>query len=43
MANGGAALAIGIWYQSLGAAAALTPEWDFRKGVAPNIYGEATM
>jgi hypothetical protein len=41
MATGGAALAIGIWYQTLGAAAALTSEWDFR-GVAPNIYGEAT-
>jgi len=41
METGGAATAIGIWYQSLGAAAALTPNWDFRKGLAPNIHGEA--
>ena len=41
-ATGGAALAIGSWYQSLGAAAALTKQWDFRKGVSPNLYGEAT-
>ena len=39
--TGGAALAIGIWYQSLGAAAALTPHWDFRNGVAPNVDGQA--
>ncbi|MDX6446851.1 MAG: hypothetical protein QOH71_3925 [Blastocatellia bacterium] len=38
---GGAALAIGIWYQSLGAAAALTPEWNFRPGIAPKVYGDA--
>lgn len=38
--SGGEALAVGIWYQSIGAAAAASGSWQF-SGAVPNTHGES--
>lgn len=42
MGTGGDALAVGVWYQTLGAAAALGGDWSFAKGTGNSVYGESS-
>lgn len=41
MATGGDALAVGIWYQTLGAAAAIGAHWNFKGGAGASIHGDS--